>query len=137
MYENILVCIEPRHLERHKTALSTALRLATGPTATITALTVIEPIPGIFPGTSIPQDLQVQAGEQAMGQLRQFVGPNSEVLTVVLHGHAAEQILAYAKEHKIDCIVLASHMPGLADYFLGSTAARVVRHAACSVHVIR
>ena len=34
-------------------------------------------------------------------------------------------------------IVIASHDPGLADYLLGSTAGRVVRHAHCSVLVVR
>ena len=34
-------------------------------------------------------------------------------------------------------IVIASHDPGLADYLLGSVAARVVRHAHCSVLVTR
>lgn len=137
MYKNILVCVEPVHTEHHRDALSAGLKLADDATSDITALTVIEPIPGNFPGTEIPADLHVQAGEQAMGQLRLFVGPNSEVHTVVLHGHAAHQILAYAKEHNIDCIVIASHKPGLSDYFLGSTASRVVRHAPCAVHVIR
>ena len=40
-------------------------------------------------------------------------------------------------ETDTDCVVIASHRPGLQDYLLGSTAARVVRHAACSVHVLR
>lgn len=137
MYKNILVCVEPVHTEKHRQALLVGLKMADDANSDVTALTVIEPIPGNFPGTEIPQDLHIQAGEQAMGQLRQFSGPNSEVHTVVLHGHAAHQILNYANEHKIDCIVIASHKPGLVDYFLGSTAARVVRHATCSVHVIR
>ena len=37
----------------------------------------------------------------------------------------------------VDLIIVASHRPGLQDYFLGSTAAKVVRHAKCSVLVIR
>ena len=40
-------------------------------------------------------------------------------------------------ESGADLLIIASHRPGLQDYFLGSTAAHVVRHAACSVHVIR
>ena len=56
---------------------------------------------------------------------------------VVVYGHAGTSILEYAEEHGCDCIVIASHRPGLGDYLLGSTAARVVRHAACSVHVMR
>ena len=37
----------------------------------------------------------------------------------------------------IECIVMGSHKPGFSDYLLGSTAARVVRHAPCAVHVYR
>ena len=42
-----------------------------------------------------------------------------------------------AKEKNADMIIIASHRPGLQDYFLGSTAAKVVRHATCSVLVVR
>jgi len=42
-----------------------------------------------------------------------------------------------AKEKDVDLIIIASHRPGLQDYFLGSTAAKVVRHATCSVLVVR
>ncbi|WP_371932559.1 universal stress protein [Pararhizobium sp. IMCC21322] len=46
-------------------------------------------------------------------------------------------MVEYAESNGVDCIIIASHRPGLQDYFLGSTAARVVRHAHCAVHVIR
>ena len=36
-----------------------------------------------------------------------------------------------------DVIVMASHQPKFSDYLLGSTAARVVRHAKCSVLIAR
>ncbi len=35
------------------------------------------------------------------------------------------------------CIIVASHKPNVGDYLLGTTAARVVRHATCSVFVVR
>jgi len=37
----------------------------------------------------------------------------------------------------MDFMVIASHKPGLADQFPGSTAAQVVRIAPCSVPVLR
>ena len=43
----------------------------------------------------------------------------------------------YAGDNGVDCIVMGSHKPGFSDYLLGSTAARVVRHAPCAVHVYR
>ena len=61
--------------------------------------------------------------------------PNAEARVVM--GHAGRTIVEFAKEHEVDLIVMNSHRPGIGDYFLGSTAARVVRHAQCSVHVIR
>ncbi len=56
---------------------------------------------------------------------------------VVVEGHSGRTILEWAEANRVDCIVLDSHRPGLEDYFLGSTASRVVRHAQCSVHVVR
>jgi nucleotide-binding universal stress UspA family protein len=52
-------------------------------------------------------------------------------------GSASPGILALAQEINADLIMLASHKPDLSDYFIGSTASRVVRHAQCSVLVAR
>ena len=48
-----------------------------------------------------------------------------------------KKILETAEDEGADLIIIASHQPGIQDYFLGSTAARVVRHAQCSVLVTR
>jgi nucleotide-binding universal stress UspA family protein len=55
----------------------------------------------------------------------------------VRSGHSYKTILEVAEEKQVDLIIIASHRPGLQDYFLGSTAAKVVRHARCSVLVMR
>ena len=62
-------------------------------------------------------------------------GASTEV--VVRKGSASAGILGTAKQTKADVILIASHKPGLGDYFIGSTAARVVRHADTSVMVLR
>ena len=46
-------------------------------------------------------------------------------------------IAQYAERHDVDLVIVASHKPGLQDYFLGSTAARVSRRAPCSVYILR
>lgn len=137
MYNNILVAIEPSHAEKHEQALKMAMQLADDSNSEITALTVIEPMPSHFVATDESRQKGIAAGEKAMADLRNFVGQRSEIKTIIHHGAAASNILDYAKEKHIDCIVIASHKPGLRDYFLGATAARVVRHAPCSVHVLR
>jgi nucleotide-binding universal stress UspA family protein len=60
-----------------------------------------------------------------------------DVTPVLVKGHSARTIIDYAAANGVDCIVIGSHKPGLRDYFLGSTAARVVRHARCAVMVQR
>lgn len=55
----------------------------------------------------------------------------------MVEGQAGRTIVDVAVENDIHCIVIASDKLGISDIFLGSTAAKVVRHAKCSVHVIR
>jgi nucleotide-binding universal stress UspA family protein len=55
----------------------------------------------------------------------------------VVDGHSGRTIVDYAAENDIDCIVIASHRPGMQNLLLGSTATQVVRHAKCAVHVLR
>lgn len=59
------------------------------------------------------------------------------VACTVRFGEIYQEILALADKVSADLIVLDSHKPGVADYLLGSNAARVVRHATCSVFVLR
>jgi nucleotide-binding universal stress UspA family protein len=55
----------------------------------------------------------------------------------VRQGSIYKEILTLAREVNADLIVMASHQPGIEDYLLGPNAARVVRHASCSVLVVR
>lgn len=137
MYKKILVPVEPSHVERHQQALNMARTLREDDTSEIIALTVIEPVPGYFAMAESLPDLQLQAGEQTLKELKEFVGDQANITSRVLHGHAATQINTFAEHEGVDCIVIASHKPEFVDYLLGSTAARVVRHAPCSVHVMR
>ena len=52
-------------------------------------------------------------------------------------GDPAETIVTSARDLSANLIVMGSHRPELQDYLLGPNAARVVRHAACSVLVVR
>jgi len=52
-------------------------------------------------------------------------------------GSAGHEILNTADQDKTDLIVIASHQPVLSDYLLGSAEGRVMRHARCTVMVLR
>ena len=80
----------------------------------------------------------VQAGfDRAKALLKEKTQSIKGVTPVIVKGHTARSIIDYATANAVDCIVIGSHKPGLGDFLLGSTAARVVRHAPCAVHVRR
>lgn len=60
-----------------------------------------------------------------------------EVHPHILHGTIYDEILRAANKLAVDVIVMGSHRPAFRDYLLGPNAARVVRHANCSVYVVR
>ena len=47
------------------------------------------------------------------------------------------ELLREATEWRADLIVVGSHRPVMSDYLLGSNAKTIVRHAQCSVLVVR
>ena len=56
----------------------------------------------------------------------------------MLRGKPHFEIIRYAKENKIDLIVMASHgLTGLEHVLFGSTAERVLRGSPCNVLVIK
>lgn len=135
MYNKILVPVALDHDRDVAGAFAIARRLlAEG--GRITALTVMEEIPS-YATQYLPDGTLENRRIEAEKSLAAVVGDAEDVTPVVIHGHAARSIEEYAEDHAVDCIVIASHRPGMQDYFLGSTAARVVRHAPCSVHVLR
>lgn len=136
MYRNILVPVEIEHSGRGEHAIQVARQLLDAG-GTITVLHVMEEVPGYAAG-HLPEDLVAQSRQNTLQELREMGDRAGGGVTArLVRGHASRAILDHAASHGIDCIVIASHKPGLEDYFLGSTAARVVRHAGCSVHVIR
>lgn len=55
----------------------------------------------------------------------------------VKSGRAYAEILQVAKDMEADMIIIGAYRPVMKDFLLGNTAAKVVRHAKCSVTVIR
>lgn len=135
MYKNVLVPVsfEADRNARAAMEIAQAIRAEGGK---ITLLHVMEHLPQYATEYLPPDHLEKARADITSGlsALSEDVG-NADV--VVVEGHSARTILDYADEVGSDCIVIASHRPGMQDYFLGSTAARVVRHARCAVHVVR
>lgn len=60
------------------------------------------------------------------------------VIPVVLHGLPHSEVVKYAKAHKADCIVIATHgRTGFAHLAFGSVVEKIVRLSDCPVMAIR
>ena len=136
MPKTIIVPVALAQIDKAQSMLDVARQLG-GEDGNIVLLTVIEDVPGYI-AAELPSGLLEKAAEDARGELRTLArSAGMELAVEVRKGSPATAIIDVAAERKADVIVIASHRPGFQDFFLGSTAARVVRHAQCSVHVIR
>ncbi len=62
---------------------------------------------------------------------------NHDTRHIVATGSVYQEILKVADKAGSDLIVIGAHDPDLKDFLLGPNASRIVRHAKCSVHVVR
>jgi universal stress protein F len=109
------------------------------PEAKLVLLFVAAPTPG-YVTANIPDDFLKARKKEAQKALSAFAdrtGVTNEADLVIRTGHPGREILSYAEETNADLIVIASHDPRWGDFLLGSVAAFVVRHAHCSVLVVR
>lgn len=136
MYKSILLPIDLSEMQRGKMMIDVAQKLATKDTK-VRLLNVVVDIPA-FVAAEVPNDVIKTAMKTAKESLEALVrAAGLKADSEVRSGTPGPTILASADECGADLIIVGSHKPGLQDYFLGSTAARVVRHAQCSVLVLR
>ncbi|MCH8466438.1 MAG: universal stress protein [Roseinatronobacter sp.] len=104
----------------------------------VTLVHVIDEVPG-YVAASIPKEHMAARRRDVDAQLAAIAAEaeGMTVETVIREGQPSASILGAAQEAGADLIMIASHKPGLSDYFIGSTAARIVRHAPISVLVTR
>jgi nucleotide-binding universal stress UspA family protein len=135
MYKTIIIPIDMSHMERVEHMVKAARQL--GPDAELVLVNAVETIPSHIQA-EIPVGLIQENMEHSRKKLEKVAaGISGKTVVEMADGHAASAILDIAEEKKADAIVIASHKPGWQDYLIGSTAARVVRHAKCSVLVVR
>ena len=121
---------------REVSAPLTRARLLATPEAKITLLHVVEQIPS-YAITYMPADYMAEARAALESELSALADTLPNAKGLVIEGHSGRSILDWAEQNNPDLIIIASHRPGMQDLLLGSTAAQVVRHAGCAVHVVR
>ncbi len=141
MYKKILLTVDLNEDASWKKALPTAVEYAKAFGADLHVATVLPDFGMPMVRGFFPDDFQEKAQTDVEDKLAAFcdkhIPSDIGAHSVVRVGSVYEEILKLADEIACDLIVMASHRPELKDYLLGPNAARVVRHANCSVLVVR
>lgn len=139
MYQKILLPLAldqghgPRAME-----IARKLRAEGGEIIAVHVLDKVPSFAGYYMSSSEGNELrEKEIKGNALKAIEERIGEEKDVEAVVLTGHPGRTITDYAEKIGADCIITGSHKPGMKDFFLGSTAARIMRYAPCSVHVLR
>jgi nucleotide-binding universal stress UspA family protein len=86
-----------------------------------------------------PTDVGGLLSDMARTQLEELAQPRAELVDriQVELGTAWRAVCETAKADGVDLVVIGSHGYGGIDRLLGTTAAKIVDHAPCSVYVVR
>jgi len=141
MYKSILVPVDLGHVNASRRAMKTAGELAKLWQADLHVLAVLPDFGMPVVGSYFPEGFEQKALQEMKQKLADFTNANL-VEGVSAQAHAAhgtiyEEILRATETLKADLVVISAHRPELKDYLLGPNAARVARHANCSVMVVR
>ena len=140
MFNTILVPVDIADVETARPALDKAVALAKSSGGRLRLIYVASLLPAAYMEFMPAEfdDEQQKIGEESLAALAKEIAlPRDRVSTVVSVGSVYNDVLEEAERMGADLIVVGSHRPTMATYLIGSNAARIVRHATCSVLVVR
>lgn len=139
MFKKLMLPVNLEEADTTRQAIETAMEIG----ARDAELRLVN-VQALLPATFIeygPPDYEGEVRLVAEKQLAEIAGkidfPRERVSTIVRVGSVYDEALTEAEEWGPDLIVICSNRPTLAKYLLGSNAAKIVRHATCSVLVVR
>ena len=140
MFRTILVPVDIDDVETSRPAVDKAVALAEVGGGTIRFIYVRSLVPVTFM-EFVPPHFDTEQQAEAQRRLDELVQgvrlPKERVSSLVTMGGVYHDVLQEADKIGADLIVIGSHRPRMATYLLGSNAATIVRHAKCSVLVVR
>jgi len=141
--KNIIALVDPDDEISRNEVLPRAVDCARHTSARLHVLTVVPD--GMYKMTVvsqiIPEDYEGKLLDDGRQRLAAVVGEQAtegvQIEQAVRLGSVYREALRFAREVDADMIVMGAHKAGLQDYLLGSNASQTVRHATCSVWVVR
>lgn len=141
MFRKILLPIDVAEPEIAKEAIAAAVALAAAFDSQLRLVHVASPVVVASPMAVIPQAVYEELGVYEKSELERLAGaigrPPPTISTAVRIGAVYPELLAEAEEWGADLIIVGAHKRSMATYLLGSSAAAIVRHAVCTVMVVR
>jgi nucleotide-binding universal stress UspA family protein len=140
MFKSILVPVDIGEPEVAQPGLDKAVELAKASGATLRLTYVRSPVPYAMT-EFVPAEYYDSDEKSALKRLGEMAAkidlPQERISVSSPFGSVYHEVLREADEAKIDLIVVGSHRPNWSTYLIGSNAATIVRHALCSVLVVR
>lgn len=139
MYASILVPIDLDEPSSWLKAVPTALALGRCFESRLTLTTIVEDSSAARAAqwSAIGFRELISVTKARLGSLADKMQQDYPLETLVGTGSIYGGILDVAGQVEADLIVLSSHRPDMRDWLIGANASRVVRHARCSVMVVR
>jgi len=141
MYQHILLAVDLEDKHSWEKPVTVASEYAKAFGSTLHVMTVVPDFGMSIVGSFFPADYEKQVMEKTTEKLHAFVSEHVPSEIKVQHivglGSIYAEILRVSGEVKSDLIVIGTHRPNMQDYLIGPNAARVTRHASCSVLIVR
>jgi nucleotide-binding universal stress UspA family protein len=139
MYSSILVPIDLDEPSSWRKAIPTALAIGTCFSASVALVHVVSDVllaaEAEWSGLALRRILDTACAR--LGLLADELKTDADIEVHVATGRVYRGVLDIAEQVHADLIVMASHRPEMKDFLIGENAERVVRHARCSVLVVR
>ncbi len=140
MFKRIILAVDLTEPARVPMGLPEALELANAGGGDLRLVNVQPVVPATFM-EYVPADFDVEQNKRAKEALDAILDsvdlPAERKSAAARAGGIYHELLQEAADWNADLIVVGSHRPVMTDYLLGSNAKTIVRHAQCSVLVVR
>lgn len=140
MFKKILVPVDPNEIEFATPAITAAAGLADQSGGEVLLVGVL-PVMNGYVTEFLPADFEAGFEKETQDRISTVAvesGLKPGRFAIRLRtGSVYHEVIDEAKESAVDLIVVTSHRPQMSTYLLGSNAAKIVRHATCSVLVLR
>jgi nucleotide-binding universal stress UspA family protein len=140
LFKTLLVPVDVTEAETAMPAIDRAAAMAAASEGSVRLIYVISVVPMNYMEFATPDflDDQQKAAERELDGIASKIAlPSRRVSTLVRMGSIYHEVLDEAEKVGADLVVVGSHRPSMRTYLLGSNAGTIVRHATCSVLVVR